>query len=156
MPESLYGTKDKLEAENISVGDEIFLLGYPDRIYDPRNVFPILRQGIIATVPTEGYAFNNRLRIQYGLPSQIDGFLIDANVFPSSSGILVILKPQPATVGSRGQTVISKAKKMPYLLGIVSMSIPIFDIHLDSKQRMGLGVVYSVETIREVIDMFYE
>jgi len=156
LPESICGTKDKLISENINVGDEIFLLGYPDAIYDPRNVFPILRQGTIATVPTEGYSFNDRLQKIYNLPNHIDGFLIDANVFPGSSGSLVILKPQSTTIGPQGQTVVSSAKKRPYLLGIVSMSIPIIDVNLRSVQRMGLGVVYSVETVIETIDYFYK
>lgn len=90
------------------------------------------------------------------MPNHIDGFLIDANVFPGSSGSLVILKPQPTTIGPQGQTVVSSAKKRPYLLGIVSMSIPIIDVNLRSVQRLGLGVVYSVETVIETIDHFYK
>ena len=156
LPQTIFGTKDKLKAENITIGDEIFLLGYPQAIFDPRNVFPILRQGTIATVPQEGYAFNNEIRKKYDLPAKIDGFLIDANVFPGSSGSLVILKQQSTIIGPQGQTVVSGAKKIPYLLGIVSMSIPIIDVNLGSVQRMGLGVVYSVETIQEVIEAFYE
>jgi len=156
LPQTIFGTKDKLIAENITIGDEIFLLGYPQAIFDPRNVFPILRQGTIATVPQEGYAFNDEIRKKYSLPAKIDGFLIDANVFPGSSGSLVILKQQSTTIGPQGQTVVSGAKKVPYLLGIVSMSIPIIDVNLRSVQRMGLGVVYSVETIQEVIEAFYK
>ena len=38
IPYSLFVTKEKLKAENITVGDEIFLLGYPNAIYDLRNV----------------------------------------------------------------------------------------------------------------------
>lgn len=156
IPYSLFVTKDILKAENITVGDEIFLLGYPDGIYDPRNVSPILREGVISTVPTEGYAFNETLRKTRGLPDQIDGFLIDANVFPGSSGSLVILKQQATTIGPRGETVVSGAKKIPYLLGIVSASIPIYDKALGSEQRMGLGVVYSADTIKETIEQFYQ
>jgi len=157
IPLSLFATKNKLDEENITIGDEIFLLGYPDAIYDPRNVSPILRQGIIATEPTQGYAFNEKLTKKYNLPDQIDGFLIDANVFPGSSGSLVILKPQPSTVGPHGGTMISSAKKTPYVLGIVSGSIPIIEIYqyrearLPSFQRMGLGIVYSAESIKETI-----
>jgi len=156
LPELIFGTEDKLKTENITIGDEIFLLGYPDAIYDPRNTFPLLRQGIIATVPYEGYAFNDALRKKYKLPDKINGFLIDANVFPGSSGSLVILKPQSTTIGPQGQTVVSSAKKRPYLLGLVSMSIPIVDVNLRSVQRMGLGVVYSIETIQETIAEFYK
>jgi hypothetical protein len=155
LPYSLFATKDIFKKENISIGDEIFFLGYPDSIYDPRNVFPILRIGIISTVPTEGYSFNKRLREQYSIPEKIDGFLIDANVFPGSSGSLVILKPQIATVTSQG-TIFDRTKKIPYLLGIISVSLPIFDTILESGQRMGLGVVYSADAIKETIESFYE
>jgi hypothetical protein len=62
----LFASSENIKRENITVGDEIFLLGYPDSIYDPRNVSPILRTGIVATVPTEGYAFNQDLRNRYG------------------------------------------------------------------------------------------
>jgi hypothetical protein len=156
IPYDLLATKDKLKAEGITVGDEIFLLGYPAAIFDPRNVHPILREGVIASIPTEDYAFNDALKKKFGLPDQIDGFLIDANVFPGSSGSIVILKQQPTTIGPRGETVVSGAKKIPYVLGIVSGSIPIEDIALGSVQRMGLGVVYSYDAIRETIALFYK
>lgn len=156
LPLDLLATDERLKNENITVGDEIFLLGYPDAIFDPRNVSPILRTGVIATVPLEGYAFNETLRARYGLPDRIDGFLIDANVFPGSSGSVVVLKQQPTTIGPRGETVVSSAKKIPYVLGIVSGSIPIADEMLGTVQRMGLGIVYSASTIREVIESFYK
>ncbi len=155
IPLDLFATQEKLKNENITVGDEIFLLGYPDAIFDPRNVFPVLRTGVIATVPTEGYAFNESLRARFTLPDRVDGFLIDANVFPGSSGSVVILKQQPTTIGPQGQTVVSSAKKIPYVLGIISGSIPIADAALGSVQRMGLGVVYSADAIRAAIDELY-
>ncbi len=154
LPLDLLSTPQRLKNENITVGDEIFLLGYPSAIFDARNVSPILRTGVIATVPTEGYAFNDALRKQFGLPDRIDGFLVDANVFPGSSGSVVILKQQPTTIGPDGGTVVSAAKKIPYVLGIVSGSIPINDTALGTVQRMGLGVVYSAEVIRAVIEQF--
>ncbi len=154
LPMDLLSTPDRLKNEGITVGDEIFLLGYPNAIFDPRNVSPFLRTGVIATVPLEGYAFNDALKQQFGLPDRIDGFLIDANVFPGSSGSVVILKQQPMTIGSNGATVVSAAKKTPYLLGIVSASIPITDTVLGTTQRMGLGVVYSAEAIKTVVNLF--
>jgi hypothetical protein len=154
LPLDFLSTPERLKAENITVGDEVFLLGYPNAIFDARNVSPILRTGVIATVPTEGYAFNDFLKKQFGLPDRIDGFLVDANVFPGSSGSVVILKQQSTTVGPQGQTVVSAAKKIPYIMGIVSGSIPITDAALGSTQRMGLGVVYSAEAIRAVVELF--
>lgn len=154
LPLDLFSTPQRLKDENITIGDEIFLLGYPDAIYDARNVSPILRIGVIATVPLEGYAFNDALRAKFGLPDRIDGFLVDANVFPGSSGSVVVLKQQPMTIGPQGGAVVSRAKKTPYVLGIVSGSIPISDAALGTTQRMGLGIVYSADAIRSVIELF--
>lgn len=156
LPTKLLVTKEILKNENITVGDEIYFLGYPDAIYDSRNTSPILRIGVIASVPTEGFAFNEKLKKAYKLPDQIDGFLIDANVFPGSSGSLVVLKQQSSTIGSGGATVVSSAKKTPYILGIVSGSLPITDNALKNTQRMGLGIVYSAEVIKETIELFYK
>lgn len=154
IPYSLFVTKEILLRENITVGDEIFLLGYPGAIYDQRNISPVLRQGIISTMPSEGYAFNKTLRQEFNLPNQIDGFLIDANVFPGSSGSLVIFKQQPVTIGPRGGALFSRTKITPYLLGIISGSIPIEDF--GRHQRMGLGIVYSADSIKETIEQFYD
>jgi hypothetical protein len=113
IPTSLFATKEKIKNENIGVGDEIYLLGYPAGLYDERNTSPILRTGIIATVPTEQFAFNAVFRRPpYNLPDQIDGFLVDSNVYPGSSGSVVLLKPQSTTIGEQGQTVVSAAKKV--------------------------------------------
>ena len=54
LPLGLLSTPQRLKDENITVGDELFLLGFPNAIFDQRNVSPILRTGVIATVPTEG------------------------------------------------------------------------------------------------------
>ena len=113
-----------------------------------------MRQGIISTIPSEGYAFDKILIQKLNLPNQIDGFLIDANVFPGSSGSLVILKPQLATIGPHGGVLFSSEKKNPYLLGVISGSIPIEDY--GRHQRMGLGIVYSADSIKETIEQFYD
>lgn len=45
IPLELFATPAKLKAENITIGDEIFLLGYPAAIFDPRNVSPFSERG---------------------------------------------------------------------------------------------------------------
>lgn len=155
IPYDLLATKDMMKDENITIGSEIYLLGYPDAIYDERNIFPVLRKGNIATVPKEGYAFNQKLIKMHRLPKHIDGFLVDANVFPGSSGSLVILKQQPNPVGFRGRYTGKGPKNIPYVLGIISGSIPIYDTALKNVQRMGLGIAYSSDTIKETVEQFY-
>ena len=158
-----FATHDIITKAGLSLGDEIFLLGYPDAIFEERNTSPILRQGVIATDPKEDFSVNVRLQRQYGLPATIPGYLIDANVFPGSSGSMVILKPQAMTIEDNGIVgVASVARQQFYILGIVFASIPIDDVALHPKnsksgfalQRMGLGMVLSTDTILNTLKLF--
>jgi hypothetical protein len=75
--------------------EEITFIGYPSGLYDEHNVTPIIRRGITATPPWNDFQ---------GQPT----FLIDAGVFPGSSGSPVFILNQGAyptkdalVVGSR-------------------------------------------------------
>lgn len=125
------------------LGDQVYILGFPSGIYDPRNLYPILRLGMISTNPRFDFVFSGQLQKEYGFPESIKGFLIDAAVFPGSSGSLVLRKP-----------INYEYPYAPYAVGIVSDSIPIKDFELKSEQRMGLAVVYSAEAIRETLNLF--
>jgi Trypsin-like peptidase domain len=138
--------KRDLQEAAVGIGTQIYLLGYLAGIYDPRNASPILRIGIIATDPQEDSAFNPELRQRYRLPTKIPGFLIDANVFPGSSGSMVVRRTNIVPGFSPGGK-----RSVPYILGIVSLSIPIDD--LGETQRMGLGVVYSASAVKELIEL---
>jgi hypothetical protein len=131
-----------LRALPAALGDTVYILGYPSGIYDPRNAYPILRSGIIATNPHSTFEFNSQLREKFGLTS-VKGFLIDAAIFPGSSGSLVLRKP-----------INYEFRYAPYALGIISDSIPIEDLELKSTQRMGLAVVYSSDAILETLALF--
>ena len=61
------------DIKNIFVGNNIFLVGYPDAIYDKYNKIPIFRKGILATPYTLSYNGTNT-------------FLIDAAIYNGSSG----------------------------------------------------------------------
>jgi hypothetical protein len=131
----------RMSAEGVGKGSQVYILGYPAAIFDPRNVSPVLRVGWISTDPQEGFNFSPELRRTMNFPEHINGFLLDANIYPGSAGSLVVL-----ATGQR-----------PYILGIVSGSIPIFDASLPGGggySRIGLGMVYSADTIREVLDSF--
>lgn len=149
LPYQLLATKDTLKKYNISIGDDIYMIGYPNAIFDNQNYSPVFRYGIIATIPTEGYNFNLRLQNKYNFPKFTPGFLIDAGVFEGSSGSLVVLKPQ---IGKVYNGFINMGTPPPYILGIVYKSIPIDDDSPQNIQRLGLGVVYSAQTIKDTID----
>ncbi len=136
----------RMSKEGIGVGSQVYVLGYPAAIFDPRNVSPVLRVGVIATDPQEGFNFSPELRRSQNFPEHMNGFLLDANIYPGSSGSLVVL--------ATGNCGCNKTLQQSYILGIVSGSIPIFDARLHAYSRIGLGMVYSADTIREVLDSF--
>ncbi len=138
----------RFRAAGVGLGSQVYLLGYPAAIFDPRNVAPVLRVGVISTDPQAGFNFNEEMRRTMNFPEHIDGFLIDANVYPGSSGSLVISVPKDCPPGS------SQSTHTPSIVGIVSGSIPIFDASLKSYERIGLGMVYSADTIKDVLDSF--
>jgi hypothetical protein len=149
---SMLLTTDKLQSARIGLGSQVYVLGFPAALFDPRNVSPVLRMGVISTDPKVGYSFPDDLRRTTGLPSHINGFLIDSNVYPGSSGSLVIAGPdyRPRSNPKRPE----KDDWQPYIIGIVAGSIPIFDAPLRSFERIGLGIVYSADTVKEVIEQF--
>ena len=132
----------------VGIGSQVFILGYPAAIFDPRNVMPVLRVGVISTDPSTGFNFNEELRRTMNFPEHMNGFLIDANVYPGSSGSLVMSVPEAC------EPKLNEQPRPPSILGIVSGSIPIFDASLRSYERIGLGMVYSSDTIKEVLDSF--
>ena len=65
---------------SVQVADDIIIIGYPRGYYDTHNLFPIVKSGIIAS--RWGMHFMDKPL-----------FLIDAKLFPGSSGSIVLTKP---------------------------------------------------------------
>ena len=147
LEKSMLLPKERMGAEGIGLGSQVYILGYPAAIVDPRNVSPVLRVGVISTDPQDGFNFNQELQRSMGFPEHINGFLLDANIYPGSSGSLVVLATESCGCNN-------SPSRRAYILGIVSGSIPIFDSSLNVFSRIGLGMVYSADTIREVLDSF--
>ena len=77
VSEKIFPGTDKI---SVGVGDEVLVIGYPRGYYDNFSKFPIVKSGIIASkwgMPFNGHPY----------------FLIDAKLFPGSSGSLVISRP---------------------------------------------------------------
>jgi Trypsin-like peptidase domain len=152
---TLLGTKERLGNSVALAGDEIYILGYPAGIFDSSNANPIWRVGIISTNPLLGYSFPESLQTAWHLPAHVDGFLIDAQVYPGSSGSMVVNKPTSASFDSPSLVMAGGPRSVPYVLGIVSDSIPIIDANLHLVTRMGLGIVQSADAIKEAIESFF-
>lgn len=126
----------------IEVTSDIIVASYPKGFYDVTNKFPIVKSGIVASA--WGCYFN-------GLPI----FQIDAQLFPGSSGGLVISKPTN-TAMIDGTLKMSQTKQF-VLLGVYSGEY-IWDreIVVDGKKctinsSYGLGNVWYSHLIPEII-----
>lgn len=150
MPEQLYYkavSYDMLATfneEELSVAENVYFVGYPDNRYDKANNLPLIRTGMIASNPK--YDYN-------GNPT----FIIDAQVFPGSSGSPVYIDLTYENM-KNGQIIVSK--KDIKLLGIVSATMIRnnqlksieTNTHYLTEEVLGLGIVYKSTAIKELID----
>ncbi len=130
----------------LDVGQRVIFIGYPENRYDQRHNLPILRSGVTASHP----------RLNYNGEEQ---FLIDAQVFPGSSGSPVFLNMKEAQY-NRGQIIIGSG--LPYLfVGVVSAtmirnnivsSVPASLLGV-SQEVIGLGLVFKATALNSLINL---
>jgi len=132
--------KNNISAE---VADDVIVIGYPKGFYDEKNVFPIVKSGIIAT--RWGMGFNGR-----------PVFLIDAKLFPGSSGSIVITKPVDFTVVD-GKAMYAKEKQFAFL-GVYSGEpfieqdpIDFDDMTIIRKDTFNVGVVWYGQLVVDIV-----
>jgi len=143
---------DKQLREDIDAVEDIVFVGYPNDIYDRRNLLPVVRKGITATPISVDFE---------GKPT----FLIDASIFPGSSGSPVFLcnigsyspKGKSLVAGSRifflgvvASVFIRKDLNTIELIDIPTGKIPI----VATTQMVDLGIVYKSIVIKELIEEF--
>lgn len=151
--------RDSMTVEQVDIGDEILFAGYPNVLYDKRNFSPIVRTGVIASVPSDDYYFNEIYRNNYYLksgeliPEKLTGFLIDANVFHGSSGSLVFTKPRHIKPGADGKLkYFTNPDGEVKVLGVLTTSY--FDINSPMGDRLQLGGVISADQILKTMNLF--
>lgn len=84
--------------------EDVLFLGYPNAIYDEHNLLPVARRGTTATP----------LHVDYG---GRPAFLVDASVFPGSSGSPVVIPNRGFVVNKKG---IGVGGGRLYFLGAIS------------------------------------
>lgn len=131
--------------EELSIAENVYFVGYPDDRYDVVNNLPLIRSGLIASDPKRDYN---------GLPV----FVIDAQVFPGSSGSPVYINFTYENM-KNGSFVIGGQPKVK-VLGIVAQTmvrnnrLQAINVNtmLVAQEVLGLGIVFKspaiVETIR--------
>jgi hypothetical protein len=145
-PVTLDDVADPAVFQNLDVSAPVLFVGFPNGMFDEKHYLPIVRRGHIATSPD--LDFN-------GEPI----FLIDASVFPGSSG---------SPVFTVGDNLIGGTPSLKFL-GIISavytqatdgriswqpapvtqVPVPVID------QMIDLGVVFKARCVRETIASFW-
>ncbi len=129
---------------NIEASSDVLVIGYPRGFYDDVNLFPIIKSGIVAS--RWGADFKGG---RY--------FLIDAKLFPGSSGSIVVSKPIDMVVKD-GQLYHSADKQFAFL-GIFSgepyrheLPVELDDMIIIQKSSFNLGIVWYADIVEEIID----
>lgn len=137
-----------LNSENVQALDaleEVTFVGYPNGLFDQVNFLPIARRGYTATPPSVDYG---------GKPT----FLIDASVFPGSSGSPVLIA-QTGSFAPRGGGLVAGQRVM--LLGVVAAvyqrTVPVMQVPTRMtavvQDAIDIGIVYKAEAIDETVDV---
>lgn len=132
-------TGEEMLKFGISVGDEVFVLGFPMGEAGIERNYVTVRGGTIARFDEE-------------ILRQQNAFLVDATVFPGNSGGPVVYKPQVAAVGKL------QPIKIAYLIGIVSayktysqpLTDPSSSLQFALRVNTGLAVVVPLDWVYEV------
>ena len=139
------------QLEELDAFEELVFIGYPNGIWDKKNLLPVMRTGTTGTPLAVDFE---------GQPT----FLMDASVFPGSSGSPVFLynpgmyfsKSGNTTVGTRllFVGVVAAVFFRNDIHDIVSIPIPTNNQRAValSKEMIDLGIVYKALTVVETIE----
>lgn len=117
-------------SQDLSVGQDVFFIGYPENRFDVVHNLPLLRKGCIASAPYVD--FNGQKQM-----------LIDAHVFQGSSG-------SPVFAASNGEFKIAGVISQTMIKNSVLQAIPV-GTALGMQQFVGLGIVLKVALIKELL-----
>ncbi len=142
-----YGlSSDRLAGKNkisVEASSDVLVVGYPRGFYDDVNLYPVIKSGIIASRWGVGFRGNRY-------------FLIDAKLFPGSSGSVVLSKPIDFQVKD-GKMMYSQEKQFAFL-GVFSgepylteTPIELDDMIIIQKSGFNLGVVWYAELVDEIL-----
>lgn len=121
------------EEETLVPGLDIWFVGYPENRFDVANNLPLLRKGYIASIP----------KVNYNSKEQ---FVIDAQVFPGSSGspVFTAINGDFKLIGVVTETMIKHGKLE---------AVPTLNLGVAVQQTLGLGLVLKATLLHELIDL---
>lgn len=145
LPASLALTD--VNVQELDAIEDVTFVGYPNGLFDSKHFLPILRTGTAATP----------LSVDYGGEPI---FLVDASVFPGSSGSPVLLIQKTGYVTRNGGAVFGSPRV--FLLGVVAAAyqrqVPVLQTSTAGgtafvNDLLNIGIVYKAKAIDEVVDL---
>ena len=117
--------------DDLLPGADVWFIGYPENRFDTSHNLPILRRGYIASIP----------KVDFNAKKQ---FVIDAQVFPGSSGspVFTALGGKFKLLGVITETMIRNEQLQ---------AVPT-NVALGVQQILGLGIVIKATVVKELID----
>ena len=149
IPLSSIPTPDQIN--ELDALENVVFVGYPNGQFDAINLLPIIRRGITASP----------IQVDYeGKPI----FIVDASVFPGSSGSPVFIYDQ-GSYGNRGNITIGSRLLFIGVIAQVMIRSQINQIRLvpiptqlqpivETQQMIGLGIVFKASTVVEAVQDF--
>lgn len=137
------------QLSQLDVLEQVAFVGYPNGVWDSKNLIPIMRRGTTATPLTLDFE---------GEPK----FLIDASVFGGSSGSPVFILDNGLVTDRNGTTsmrsrihfigVIAQVYHRTDLNAVIAIPIPTqYQPGVETKQMIDLGIVIKARTVVEAI-----
>ncbi|MFT3736110.1 MAG: serine protease [Rhodocyclaceae bacterium] len=146
-PIALDEVADPSTLKNLDVTAPVLFVGFPNGMFDEVHYLPIFRRGYVATAPDVD--FN-------GEPV----FLIDASVFPGSSGSPVFTVGDSLAGGTPSMKllgVVAAVYTQPAEGEILWRSVPTVQEPVPQVEQMiDLGLVFKARCIRETITSFWK
>lgn len=129
--------------------EPVTFVGYPDGLYDAGSLLPIVRRGHSAT----------SLRIDY---EHKPVFLVDASVFPGSSGSPVFLIVPASTPDKNGSIVLGGPTKVVFLGVIAAVyhrDVPLLTAAAElpfARELIDLGIVYKASAVQDLANQLLD
>ena len=132
---------DQVHKGGISEGNGVFLLGFPLGLAGDDRNYVIARQGAIA-------------RFEWPSADDVKAILVDASIFPGSSGSPVVTRPESVSIKD------TQSFMRCCLIGIVESYLPYEDVAVSQQtgkarvvftENSGLGIVLPCDAIEETI-----
>jgi S1-C subfamily serine protease len=141
IPEEHLLDMNGLEAERVTGGDSVFVLGFPMGLAGRERTYVVVRGGVVARLDRE-------------IVSDTHGFLIDGMVFPGNSGGPVVLGPEAMAISG------TEGHDRAMVIGIVSSYLPYQDVAVSPQtgrtrvvfeENSGLTSVVPLDPVIEIV-----